>query len=162
MFDANARLTDNPDKLLLQILLSAERIEKFARDRVPVECIHRDIASFRVHFPGSEHDGFGMPAVRCLVIFAKRRDLEHMSPERDAYAAEQCRTRIRLRKVFCNVLRLRIGSDIDVLRNFSEEHVTDSPADPPCVVSRIGELLDDVIRLRPMGRLKSPVDDLFR
>src|SRR3989338_2208169 len=88
MFDADTRLADNPDKALLQVLLSVKRIKECSRDRIPVERIDRNITAFRVHLPRPEDDRLRVPAVRGFVIFAKGRHFKRMATERYAHAPE--------------------------------------------------------------------------
>src|SRR3989344_8449476 len=119
MFDASARLGDETNQSLMQILLAVKGIPKFPRDGVPIESIDCDVTTLRIMLTIAKLNRLWVPAIGGFIILTKRRDLKRVPFFRDTHTPEHCRRRIEFRKHLCNVIRVSFCRDIDVFRKNS-------------------------------------------
>ena len=127
-----------------------------------VHRIHREVATCSIFFTRRKNNSLRKTAIRFFIIFAKCGDFKEIFLHWYTYASQCLWCCCRFRKYVHDVFWLRCGCNVDVLRNLSLQHVSDTASYPPCVVAGIGNLLDKQICILAIRLLQRLVEDVLR
>src|SRR3990167_303776 len=124
-------ITNESDEPLGEILFPCKRIKEFSIVGIPIDCIHRKIASRGVLLARAKSHAFGVPTVRCDIVFAKGGDFKGCATMRNDDAPEFLSDLIAFGEELDDIIRSCCCCNIHILWEIAAQHFTNRSPHPP-------------------------------